>query len=184
MKTFTKIRIGVITLMIAVIIAGIGISSAHSATEANKAWWRNLSQGARNQAIVDRAAQDIGKYVGLNCKKWVQQVVPAASRGVVNIPLTLPEADGWYWDYSPYVVGMSGGIRAVQPGWIIQMNWLLSKGWTPHTAIVVGKTSTGVYLVESNWCDPPCYKVGLRWVSFTDFDAKAFRYTVYYITGG
>lgn len=180
-------RMVVLFLVVMSLISIVSVPSAHSwNTDADRAWWRSLSQGARNQAILDRAAKDIGKYVGLNCKKWVQKVVPEASRGVVTIPQTLPYADGsgWYWDYSPYVVGMSGGIRAVQPGWIIQMNWLLGEGWTPHTAIVVGKTSTGVYLIESNWCNPPCYKVNLRWVSFTDFDAKAFRYTVYYITGG
>lgn len=185
MFSISKKRFIVLFLVVMSLISVTSVPSAHSwNTDADRAWWRSLSQGVRNQAIVDRAAQDIGKYVGLNCKRWVQDIVPQASHGVVTIPQTLPYADGsgWYWGYSPYVVGMSG-IRAVRPGWAVQMNWILSNGtWTPHTFIVIGVTSSGMYVAESNWAKS--LSVTTRYVSFTEFEVKAFRYSVYYITGG
>ncbi len=164
---------------------------AEKATDAQKAWWRGLSQAARNSAIVTRAYQDNNRYVGQNCKIWARTVVLAASQTVVNLPATLPTDAGWYFADSPYLVGMCGGIRGVQPGWIIQGNWRSVVNGvvkiTPHTMIIVSRVSTGVNVIESNWCLNNCNSVKTRFVPFTDFEGsnpKIFRYTCYYVIGG
>jgi hypothetical protein len=61
----------------------------------------------------------------------------------------------------------------------------------PHTAIVAGKTSTGVNFVDSNYVDHKTTpnKVGTHFMSFTDFEALTlengvYQYSVYYIAGG
>ncbi len=163
-------------------------------TLADKAWWRGLSQTARNQAILERAWQDNGRNVGLNCKQWVTKVVLEASKAVVNLPRTLPDGNGWYFDTSPYTVSMSANIRNSQPGWIVQTNWkTASGGTTPHTLIVAGRGPTGVYVIESNWCSSAnCNTVNTRFVPFTAFEGSTnpyrapdvLRYTCYYVIGG
>lgn len=161
-------------------------------TTADKAWWRGLSQGARNQAIIERALQDNNRYVGQNCKIWARTVVLAASRNVVYLPSTLPNENGWYFASSPYLVGMSGGIRSAQPGWIVQTNWKLKVAntsppqytITPHTFIVLSRTASGVNIIECNWTP---WTVKTRFVPFTDFegaDRKVVLYSCYYAIGG
>jgi hypothetical protein len=163
---------------------------AEKATTAQKAWWRGLSQAGRNNAIVTRAYQDNNRNVGQNCKIWARAVVLAASQTVVNLPGTLPTENGWYFADSPYLVGMCGGIRSVQPGWIVQTNWKLADGSiTPHTFIVVSRTSSGVNIIECNWTP---LTVTTRFVPFTVFEGSVNppkapevpRYTCYYVIGG
>ncbi len=157
-------------------------------TPADAAWWRSLSQAARNQAIVERAYQNLGQNVGMNCKEWARWVVRDASRGTVNLPPTLPTDSGWYFGYSPYLVGMSGGIRSVASGWIVQSIWHLysnrTHAWynTPHTMIVLGRGGDGVYVIECNWV--AAGTVGARWITFSEFDSKVIAHSSYYVTGG
>lgn len=166
------------------------------------AQWRALSQTARNQVILDRTAQDLGKVVGIQCKPWVSKVVSEASTGVASVTQTVTSptnmttnSSGWaLYQPSAYTIGMSTNIRNVQPGWIVQMR-LHDKTThvftNPHTAIVVGKTSTGVNFVDSNYVDHKITpnKVGTHFMSFTDFEALTlengvYQYSVYYIGGG
>lgn len=143
---------------------------------------RLLTQQQRNEAIASRALQDLNRNVGLNCKEWARKVVKEASGNVVLLPQTLPNASGWYWADSPYVVGMSGGIRGVQRGWVVQTNWRLSNGTiTPHTFIVLSRTSSGVNIIESNWAAPLTVKQ--RYVSFATFEAQVPLYSSHYIIG-
>ena len=146
--------------------------------------WHTYTQASRNFLIVNKAYSYLGQYVGLNCKDWARKVVKEASNHV-TLPSTYPDANGWYWYYDVNVVGMSGGIRSVQPGWIVQMNWRKDDGTiTPHTAIVSSVTGTGVYFIESNWCSNNCMIVSAtpRFVSFADFESRVgTKYSVYYI---
>lgn len=150
-------------------------------------WWGSLSQSARNAAILDRGYRDIGRYVGTECKGWVQRVVAEASRGAATVPYTYPNAYGWSWYWNSSAIGISTNIRYVQPGWIVQMNrWLPGGGITPHTAIVVGRSAYGVYWIESNFS--ASNTVSLRFERFEDFERATYiygvyRYTVYYIGG-
>ena len=115
-------------------------------------------------------------------QEWARKVVLEASRGVVNLPAPLPDASGWYYGYSPYLVGMSGGIRSATQGTIVQLNWRLSSGAiTPHTMIVNSRSSSGVYVIEANWT---AGYVKYRWISFSEFDARAVRYSCYTVIGG
>ncbi len=166
-------------------------TSEQAATIQDQDWWRSLSQMERNQAILDRSARDINMYVGLNCKQWVQRVVADASRGVVWVPTTYPDAYGWTWNSSKYAVRVYMDIRTVQPGWIVQMNrWGRNGGITPHTAIVVGRSTDGIYWIESNYA--PKFDdntVRLRSETFADFERATFingtyRYSMYYVRGG
>jgi hypothetical protein len=166
------------------------------------AQWKALSQTSRNQLILDRTAKDIGKVVGIQCKPWVSKVVLEASTNVASVTQTVTSptdmttnAEGWAL-YQPhaYAIGMSSNIRDVQPGWIVQMRLhnSTSHAFTnPHTAIVVGKTSTGVNFVDSNFVNHKTAPntVGTHFMSFTDFEAQTlengvYQYSVYYISGG
>lgn len=154
------------------------------ATTAQKAWWRGLSQVARNQAILERAYRDNNVRVGLNCKEWARTVVLDASKTVVNLPGTLPNANGWYFDTSPYLRTVSS-IRSAFPGCVVQTNWKLADGsTTPHTFIVAATSPSGMYIIESNWCKPPCYTVYMRHITFDSFESQVPRYTCYYVIGG
>lgn len=147
--------------------------------------WSSMTQAERNMAILYRADRDNGRYVGLNCKEWVRRVLLDASGGLVYLPQTLPNESGWYFAYSRYLVGMCGGIRYVNQGWIVQMNWRRTDGVIiPHTLIIAGRSPSGIYVIESNWCMNNCMTVAYRWISFTDFEARAVRYSCYYVTGG
>lgn len=154
------------------------------ATSTDLAWWRGLSQSSRNLAIATRARTYTGRTGFPNCKEWVRQVVLEASRSIVTIPQTLPTSSGWYWGASPYVASMSAGIASVQPGWVLQMNVKLSNGsWTPHTAIVLSRTSTSIRVIEANWS---AGKVTERDVPMADFGNpnKIYLYSCHYILGG
>lgn len=130
--------------------------------------WHSMSQTARDQAIIDRGLRDVGKYVGLNCKEWVQKVVSEASSRAVYIPTTMSSPNDYLWNSAPYVGGMCMSIRNIKPGRIVQMKWLSTGG--PHTFIVTSVISSGMNIVESNsnWD----LKVSARFWTFQDFEAK------------
>jgi hypothetical protein len=123
----------------------------------------------------------------MNCKVWAQKVVSDASRGVVTLPQTLPTIEGWYYAYSPYLVGMSGGIRSVQPGTIIQMRYKWNSGAiTVHTMFVTWRSSTAFGVIESN-VPAGSLKVGTRnnaALSFSNFEQNVQQYSCYYVIGG
>lgn len=147
--------------------------------------WSSMSQAERNMAILYRADRDNGKFVNLNCKEWVRRVVLDASGGLVYLPQTLPNESGWYFASSRFLVGMCGGIRSVNQGWIVQMNWRRTDGVIiPHTLIIAGRSPSGINVIECNWCMNNCMTVAYRWISFTDFEARAVLYSCYYVTGG
>ncbi|MFN8588688.1 MAG: hypothetical protein U0704_12920 [Candidatus Eisenbacteria bacterium] len=150
-------------------------------TAADRAWWAALTQTARGNAIVAAAVADVGKYVGLNCKEWARRAVLNGSRGVVNLPATMPNASGWYFGSSSYLVNV-GSIRNVKPGDVVQVNWRLNSGAiTPHTMIVESVSSTGFTVIESNWS--AALTVGRRTITWTTFSAKVTAYTAYRIVG-
>lgn len=155
-----------------------------SATSDQVAWWRNLTQSQRNAAIVSRGYADNGKYVGLNCKEWARKVVYDASKTVVWLPSTLPDANGWYFAPSSYLYGCLSVycISAVKPGYIVQMQWRQQSGAiTPHTMIVTGVTSTGFSVIESNWI--ASNTVGTRSITFNDFYKNVVKASMYYVVG-
>ncbi|MFH0873221.1 MAG: hypothetical protein V1846_00020 [Candidatus Komeilibacteria bacterium] len=105
-----------------------------------------------------------------------------ASRGVVTLPQTLPDASGWYLAYSRYLVSMSGGITNVQPGWIVQMRYRWNNGTvTPHTFIVTWRSSTAFGVIESNVASTNT--VGQRTLTFADFQRNAVAYSCHYVIG-
>lgn len=169
-----------------------------SEQEITASQWKAASQSTRNQMILDRAARDIGRYVGIQCKPWVSKVVSDASSGTATVSPTVTspwntKVDPYGWALSPssaYTIGMSTDIRNVQPGWIVQMrlhNPVTHAFTYPHTAIVAGRTTTGVNFVDSNYV--ATNTVGTHFMTFADFEAKtyengAYQYSVYYIGGG
>ncbi len=151
-------------------------------TQADKDWWKNLWQVSRNYYIMMRANQDRDKYVALNCKEWARKVVFDASKGVVSLPSTYPNANGWQWYGSSYVQQLSG-ISATLPGDVVQMN--LQTG--PHTAIVFSNDGTNVCWMESNWnldnwvhsrCETVTHFLNAVTIGGVQ------KYTAYRITGG
>jgi hypothetical protein len=151
-------------------------------------WWHSSSQIDRNWYILNRAYWDNNKYVGLNCKQWVQRVVSDASGGHVWLPTTANNGSAWWWNYDSngHVGQRSGSIYGVQRGDIVQMNWRQNNGsWVPHTAIVAWVDSGGIYFIESNWRQPstePANYVNVRYETFSNFQYKTEgRYSIYYI---
>ena len=168
--------------MIAVAI-GVNAADAPSAHAYGTNWWHSLSQQQRNQRIVDYANRDVGKWGG-QCKAWVQgRVVFDASGGHVWLPLNQPPPNDWMWynDANGHAVGMSMPIENVQVGMIIQMKL---KSGSPHTAIIAGKSSTGVTFIDSNWSTNNDEIVRVHSMTFSQFYGmlqSPGSYSVYYI---
>ena len=143
---------------------------ATAAFAAARVGWHGLTQTERNTRIVERAMEDLGDNTGMSCKVWVQNVVNDASDGAVYPPQNLND---YTWRSHPYVHRYphpfpNSGFRK---GQIIQMRWHQENGTTtPHTAIVVSKTSTGMTWIECNWSAPNV--VSTRTVSFSTFLTK------------
>jgi hypothetical protein len=113
--------------------------------------WHGLSQSQRNSRILNRADDDLNQNVGMSCKEWVRRVVRNASGGEVGIP---SNQNDYTWNSHPYVYRCPQPypISWVQPGQIIQMRWTNANGTsTPHTAIVLSRTSTSMTWIDSNW---------------------------------
>lgn len=174
-------------LGLAAAVAVSSVLGAYAFADYTTGWypWHMYTQGSRNAQILNKAYGYLGQNLGLNCKDFARRVVKEASNYHVTLPPTLPDDSGWYWNYDVNLVGMSGGIYSVQPGWLVQMNWRKDDGTiTPHTAIVYAVTGTGVYFIESNWCSNNCKTVSSqpRFVSFSDFlNRVGTKYSVYYI---
>ncbi len=157
--------------------------------------WPGYTQAERNRLILNRAGQDLGRRVYRNCKEWAYDVVASASGGVVYLPTTTSGGLGYTWNYSSDVAGYDTckPLEQAQEGEIVQMNWKLSyispvtgQYWTPHTAIVFGKDSSGVMFIESSWYENGVVSTPPRYVSFNTFYSKTFidyvyKYAIYRI---
>ena len=142
--------------------------------------WHDLTQAQRNQAILSRAYQDNGQYVGLDCKQWVKAVVAAASDNCVLFPLRANGPYDWYWNIEPYINGRLGLIQSAVPGEIIRM--IIKSNGGPHVAIVAGITSTQITFIESNWCNSAaCKTVSTRTMAFSVFYDQVSDYAIYRI---
>lgn len=165
---------------IVVILVAFVVTPSSAQAENYFFWHYIYAQQGRNAAIINRAVQNLGQQVNGNCKEWARTVVREASWGEVIIPQTLPNADGWYWAYHPWIEEFSSTpIEAVVPGAILQTNWNTSRGMTPHTAIVMGVATDGIYLIESNWS--AMNTVSQRFVSFVAFRDRVSQFTIHYI---
>ncbi|MBL7058670.1 hypothetical protein ISS03_05035 [Patescibacteria group bacterium] len=115
--------------------------------------WNKLTQAQRNRRVYAFAKADLGKYIGdkRNCKTWVQvKVVPKASGGIAEVPLTWPNAYGWRWYQSPFARELKGRIKDAVQGQIVQMNYFRSEDEvTPHTAIIASNSESEVCFIEN-----------------------------------
>lgn len=146
-------------------------------------WWYQLSQSDRVSLVLARAKKDDKRYVGVQCKVWVQRVFPDASRQVVTVPATRDNGEGSSW-YSSEFFTVVGDIKNAVAGDVVQMRWTNSKQVTnPHTFIVIIKQSDGVTVIDSNWNGDNTVRT--HTVKFKDFtSAVNGRYTVYRVTSG
>ncbi|MFH1254885.1 MAG: hypothetical protein V1667_00190 [bacterium] len=143
------------------------------------AGWHELSQSARNQAIINAACRDLNQtFAELSCKKWVQNVVKNASGGAVSVPQTV-DPPGYYWYSSQYTIGRSSRIENAKPGEIIQMD--LTNYTDPHTAIVLSISAKGITFIECNWCSNNCKIVSTRYVDFSTFYKQVVNFSIYYV---
>jgi hypothetical protein len=139
--------------------------------------WHALSQAQRDQAILNRAMQNNGQHVGLDCKNWAKSVVWDASTNVVWLPST--NANNYTWASDPNIGVIPSVIEVASPGNIVQM--ALSSGG-PHTAIIYARTYTNVTFIESNWCLPAtCNTVNLRTITFAQFHSQVSNFSIYYV---
>jgi len=142
-------------------------------------WFGNLTQSQRNSYILNRAWQDNGNYVGLNCKEWARQVVKDASSQQADLPSTCSYPNNWAWCGTFVDVA---SIWYMQAGYIVQMQ--LSDGG-PHTAIVasVNYGTNQLQLIESNWSPPYGLRVSNRWLTIDGFNASYPNHSFYVVTG-
>lgn len=139
--------------------------------------WHALSQAQRDQAILNRAMQNNGQYVGLNCKNWARSVVWDASTNVVWLPST--NTNDYTWASDANIGVIPSVIEVATPGNMVQMT--LSSGG-PHTAIIYARTYTHVTFIESNWCVPAtCNTVNLRTITFSQFHSQVSNFSIYYV---
>jgi hypothetical protein len=159
---------------------------------ASYANWKSITQNDRNSRIVTQGLHDIG-FVGGACKPWVYDVVRVASNlaggPTVYLPATTDNGNGWYWVSDPYGHTVSYGqypLSLLVPGMIIQMRIrLISGGYGPHTAIVIGNSAVNggtLTFVESNYNGG--YVVKTRSITYSAFTSSlepTNHYTVYVI---
>lgn len=145
-------------------------------------WWSSRTQAQRNQAIVDRALQQLGQVTGLQCKEWVRVVVSDASQGEVTIPPN--RTNGWQWHSHPRVRLVAQNVcpANLQPGHILQVR---QTSGLPHTAIVRSVGYDGMVWVDANWVNynSPAGTVASHAVSWATFYRIASQYSFYEITG-
>lgn len=146
-------------------------------------WHYQMSQSQRDTAIVNQAYNDViqQNHNGNSCKDYARDLVWRASRNVVWLPSTCPNADGYYWCPDANVVAMAESWRNVIIGQIVQMNIRFTDGGVgPHTAIVANKDANGVYFIDSNWYtrDAP-NQVRFHYLSYSDLASSVTAYTVY-----
>jgi hypothetical protein len=130
---------------------------------------------------MNRAQEDLGDDVNMQCKEWVREVVSDASSGDVIIPAT--RSNGYRWYSHPYVQSYSQGCPppGVGPGRIIQMVWHNQNGSVfPHTAIILSTTSSGMTWIDCNWQGDE--RVRTHYVSYVQFQTSVgTEYTLYRI---
>jgi len=140
--------------------------------------WHDLPQQLRNQRITDEARRELGQ-TGFNCKEWISHLIRRSSNGIITVPRTLPNATGFYWDYSANVTGLCGDIKIAQPGWAVQSRWRLNNGSiSPHTFLIERMGAHDFTILEANW--EKRYTVTRRTVHHTAFYSQVKQYTLYY----
>lgn len=143
------------------------------------AWWWYV-----NQAIWNRAHQDIGDDVGLDCKPWASNVVKDAT----GFALPSTGSPDFYLNSGHVIMIVDGNTPGggtieygISVGNIIQMHIKSSNYDGPHTAIFYRYVDAGMYWIDSNWYQKayPHY-VYVHYVSFDWFRSKVdTRYSIY-----
>lgn len=162
-------------------------------TSADKTWWKGLSQGQRDAAVLNAAVSEYNRlkaeqntntpYSGYQCKPWANHIVPIASRGVAYLP---GMASYCMWYPGTYVRAVGYGpagvtIEGARPGHIVQMQW----GSGPHTAIIYSVDAYGMNWIDSNFHLPYDYRLRIHYIKYSDFHTKSSDcYTVYQVIGG
>ena len=142
--------------------------------------WPYYSQSQRNYLLLNVGYGDISRYGG-QCKVWVQNLVAKVTDWRVRVPTNVCNScySRYLWNSDPYghVSGQSMNIRYVQPGQVVQMAW----GSTQlHTFILAGRTTSGMYWLDSNWGKDG--RVRYHYVSNSYFNSLPnLRYSVYTI---
>jgi hypothetical protein len=160
-------------------------------------YWHILTDGERNQLIIDKARTQIGcVYKGNGqCKGWVQTTVWNVSWNTVWLPAnyTCCPSDPYYlakWDpETPTdVKAVLRGTSNIccywacfKPGQIVQMRHDY-QGGTPHTMILETLSSSGFTVIDCNW-DPKSSpnKVSEHWISSSWFRDHCKAWTVYQV---
>lgn len=158
-------------------IVGVTSDKSDEKTAHGSSAWHNLTSAEKEARIICEAFVDLGDYVGLSCKEWVRAVVTRASYNHVPLPATASNLYSWQADYTGHIMGYSKAIQNTVTGDIIQMK---RNNGTPHTAIVTGKTSSGMYWIHSNWSS--YNTVSQTFISYSYFNTNyGTNYTIYRI---
>ncbi len=166
---------GIVVFILALFGVVLSATGASMATS-----WHGLSQSQRNARILNVALDQVGDDTGMECKAWVQDVVDEASNGAVYPPRNQNDYT-WRSSSDVYRMQQPFPIEWAEPGDIIQMRWANRNGsTTPHTAILVSKSSSRMRWVDCNWVEEDT--VGTHYVTYADFyRAVGSNYNVYQI---
>lgn len=140
------------------------------------AWWWYV-----NQAIWNRAQQDIGKNLGMQCKPWASGVVQYAT----GFALPSTQSNGFYLNAGHSFKIVDGNVigggtieSGIGIGNIIQMYISSGSYIGPHTAIFYAYVQGGMYWVDCNFVAPG--KVSIHFVSWDWFHSRVgTRYSIY-----
>ena len=177
-----KVRIAIWLGLIVFLAVGATMSPKAVGSGSND--WHDMSQSERNDAILDRADDDLSDEVGESCKEWVRTVIEDASNGHVIIPPNNNSGDSWELD--EHVFGFCTSILNAKPGEIVQMRWKdnpdVPEDFNIHTAIVYSVSGSGVRFIESNYDTTPGPEgpeyVTKRYVSEDDFNKQVKSFTI------
>jgi len=132
-----------------------------------------------NDLLLSAAYLDNGKNVGVSCKPWVNKLASFITNGLLALPSLQANNYTWGPDTGNRVLYRSTAIENVARGDIIQYN-VVSQDNLPHTMIVVTKTSTGMFVIHSNWRQANV--VSVDFITFAYFNsAVGSQYSVYHI---
>ena len=126
--------------------------------------------------LLAAAFVDNTQDVGLSCKLWVNKILGEATGGLLSLPFSQANNYSWALDPVGRVIDRKTTIENADRADILQF----VAGDTPHTAIIVTKTPTGMVWIHSNWEKSDV--VSVDFINYTYFNSIAGNnYSIYHV---
>lgn len=164
-------------------------------------WMHHRDQKKRSQAIIGHFLGIVGKTYQndeFNCKTGVRDEFLKLTGGLIVVPSTWPDENGFSWTPSPQFHEVQNpSLEKIQPGDILQMRYYSSKTeFIPHTAIVKSNKGGSICLLDNarktnpdgsrepyQW-DKRCYEDWRFTRRVTSGKTKKPEYSIYRVLSG